>query len=86
VDFWHAVEFSRNGHFLRTAFQRALRALRSFVFPAYQMFSAPFSGVSFIRFPELVGPLSATASTLAHFGYYPKFTLTTVDGNANKPM
>ncbi|MFJ8478066.1 hypothetical protein, partial [Kitasatospora sp. NPDC094011] len=40
---------------LRTAFQRALRALRSFVFPAYQMFSAPFSGVSFIRFPELVG-------------------------------
>ncbi|MDH6710328.1 hypothetical protein P3T27_007077, partial [Kitasatospora sp. MAA19] len=47
VDFWHAVEFSRNGHFLRTAFQRALRALRSFVFPAYQMFSAPFSGVSF---------------------------------------
>ncbi|MDH6706236.1 hypothetical protein P3T27_002959, partial [Kitasatospora sp. MAA19] len=53
-DFWHAVEFSRNGHFLRTAFQRALRALRSFVFPAYQMFSAPFSGVSFIRFPELV--------------------------------
>ncbi|MFF9647175.1 hypothetical protein, partial [Kitasatospora aureofaciens] len=43
-----------NGRFLRTAFQRALRALRSFVFPAYQMFSAPFSGVSFIRFP-LVG-------------------------------
>src|SRR4030095_3214683 len=50
VDFWHAVEFSRNGHFLRTAFQRTLRAFRSFVFPAYQMFSAPFSGVSFIRF------------------------------------
>ncbi|MFD5613907.1 hypothetical protein, partial [Kitasatospora sp. NPDC127060] len=44
-----------NGRFLRTAFQRALRALRSFVFPAYQMFSAPFSGVSFIRFPELAG-------------------------------
>ncbi|MFJ2810460.1 hypothetical protein, partial [Kitasatospora sp. NPDC087271] len=86
VDFWHAVEFSRNGHFLQAAFQRALRALRSFVFPAYQMFSAPFSGVSFIRFPELVGPLSATASTLAHFGCHPKFTLTTVDGNANKPM
>ncbi|MEV7359414.1 hypothetical protein, partial [Kitasatospora sp. NPDC091276] len=42
VDFWHAVEFSRNGHFLQVAFQRALRALRSFVFPAYQMFSAPF--------------------------------------------
>src|SRR4029453_662143 len=36
VDFWHAVEFSRNGHFLRTAFQRTLRAFRSFVFPAYQ--------------------------------------------------
>ncbi|MFJ8472967.1 hypothetical protein, partial [Kitasatospora sp. NPDC094011] len=53
--FWHAVEFSRNGRFLRTAFQRALRALRSFVFPVYQMFSAPFSGVSFIRFPELAG-------------------------------
>ena len=30
VDFWHAVEFSRNGRFLRTAFQRALRALRFF--------------------------------------------------------
>src|SRR5690349_11963059 len=26
VDFWHAVEFSRNGRFLRTAFQQALRA------------------------------------------------------------
>ncbi|MFG2819299.1 hypothetical protein ACGFX4_07710, partial [Kitasatospora sp. NPDC048365] len=37
VDFWHAVEFSRNGRFLRTAFQRALRALRSFVFQAYQI-------------------------------------------------
>ncbi|WP_231591118.1 hypothetical protein, partial [Saccharothrix sp. ST-888] len=33
---------SRNGRFLQAAFQRALRALRSFVFPAYQMFSAPF--------------------------------------------
>ncbi|RGD61949.1 hypothetical protein DR950_33155 [Kitasatospora xanthocidica] len=29
--------------------------LRSFVLPAYQTFSAPFSGVSFIRFPELAG-------------------------------
>ncbi|MGW4897868.1 hypothetical protein ACWEQL_37315, partial [Kitasatospora sp. NPDC004240] len=38
------VEFSRNGHFLRTAFQRALRALRSFVLPAYQMFSAGLTG------------------------------------------
>ncbi|MDH6580785.1 hypothetical protein P3T29_006479, partial [Kitasatospora sp. MAP5-34] len=27
---------------------QALRALRSFVFQAYQMFSAPFTGVSFI--------------------------------------
>src|SRR5690349_17125186 len=26
VDFWHAVEFSRNGRFLRTAFRQALRA------------------------------------------------------------
>ncbi|MFF0412361.1 hypothetical protein ACFYUY_18245, partial [Kitasatospora sp. NPDC004745] len=43
------------GHFLRSAFQQALRALRSFVFPAYQTLSAPFSGVSFIRFSELVG-------------------------------
>ncbi|MFB7376292.1 hypothetical protein, partial [Kitasatospora purpeofusca] len=42
VDFWHAVEFSRNGHFLQAAFTPALRALRSFVFPAYQMFSVPF--------------------------------------------
>ncbi|MFC5665612.1 hypothetical protein ACFP3U_21860, partial [Kitasatospora misakiensis] len=37
------------------AFTPALRALRSFVFPAYQTFSAPFSGVSFVGFPELVG-------------------------------
>ncbi|WP_235583066.1 hypothetical protein, partial [Kitasatospora sp. Root107] len=28
--------------------RRTLRALRSFVFQAYQMFSAPFSGVDFI--------------------------------------
>ncbi|MFJ1708942.1 hypothetical protein, partial [Kitasatospora sp. NPDC088346] len=51
VDFWHAVEFSRNGHFLRTAFQRALRALRSFVFSAYQMFSGRFTGFRFSDFP-----------------------------------
>ncbi|MEU9134025.1 hypothetical protein AB0D08_39120, partial [Kitasatospora sp. NPDC048540] len=50
-DFWHAVEFSRNGHFLRTAFQRALRALRSFVFRAYQMFSGRFTGLHFPEFP-----------------------------------
>ncbi|MEV7603322.1 hypothetical protein AB0O91_38725, partial [Kitasatospora sp. NPDC089797] len=73
------------GRFLRTAFQRALRALRSFVFPAYQMFSAPFSGVSFIRFSELVGPLFATTTTLAYSECYSKFTPTPVDGNANEP-
>ncbi|MFB7380306.1 hypothetical protein ACFC6U_36400, partial [Kitasatospora purpeofusca] len=37
VDFWHAVEFSRNGHFLQAAFTPALQALRSFVIPAYQI-------------------------------------------------
>ncbi|MFJ8434422.1 hypothetical protein ACIQ9P_24260, partial [Kitasatospora sp. NPDC094019] len=50
-----AVEFSRNGRFLQAAFTPALRALRSFVFQAYQMLFAPFSGVSFIGFPELAG-------------------------------
>ncbi|MFD8708437.1 hypothetical protein ACFV1W_38650, partial [Kitasatospora sp. NPDC059648] len=68
-----------------TAFQRALRALRSFVFPAYQMFSAPFSGVSFIQFPELAGPLSATTTTLAHSESHSEFTPTPVDGNADGP-
>ncbi|MFF2351741.1 hypothetical protein ACFVVL_18405, partial [Kitasatospora sp. NPDC058115] len=42
VDFWHAVEFSRNGRFHQAAFTPALRAFRSFVSPAYQMFSVPF--------------------------------------------
>ncbi|MFE2111210.1 hypothetical protein ACFXAF_35840, partial [Kitasatospora sp. NPDC059463] len=37
------------GRFHQAAFTPALRALRSFVFPAYQMFSAPFSGASFIQ-------------------------------------
>ncbi|MFD8788747.1 hypothetical protein, partial [Kitasatospora sp. NPDC059599] len=59
--------------------------LRSFVFPAYQTFSAPFSGVSFIRFSELVGPLSATSTTLAHSESYSKFTPTPIDENANEP-
>ncbi|GJF30754.1 hypothetical protein KNE206_34540 [Kitasatospora sp. NE20-6] len=47
VDFWHAVEFSRNGHFLRTAFQRTLRAFRSFVFPAYQIRARALSRLAF---------------------------------------
>ncbi|MEV7776497.1 hypothetical protein, partial [Kitasatospora sp. NPDC086791] len=59
--------------------------LRSFVFPAYQTLSAPFSGVSFIRFTELVGPLSATSTTLAHSESSSKFTTTPIDGNANRP-
>ncbi|MFD9129367.1 hypothetical protein, partial [Kitasatospora sp. NPDC059571] len=68
VDFWHAVEFSRNGHFLRTAFQRTLRAFRSFVFPAYQMFSAPFSGVSFIG---LLRPFGAPELYQSSFTGFP---------------
>ncbi|MFF8774650.1 hypothetical protein, partial [Kitasatospora sp. NPDC015120] len=67
VDFWHAVEFSRNGRFHRAAFIPTLRALRSFVFPAYQMFSAPFSGVSFIRFPELAGVTFRNALHISAF-------------------
>ncbi|MGW3040736.1 hypothetical protein ACWC9T_11975, partial [Kitasatospora sp. NPDC001159] len=74
--FWHAVEFSRNGHFLQAAFQRALRALRSFVFPVYQMFSAPFPEFHSSNFPELTGPLSAATTTLAYSERCSKFTLT----------
>ncbi|MFJ2779206.1 hypothetical protein, partial [Kitasatospora sp. NPDC087315] len=61
------VEFSRNGHFLQAAFQRALRALRSFVFSAYQMFSAPFSGVSLTQLAAVFRDLTArpTFQTLA---------------------
>ena len=44
VDFWHAVEFSRNGRFLRTAFQRALRALRSFMSSLSDVFRSVFRG------------------------------------------
>src|SRR6478609_10351506 len=47
VDFWHAVEFSRNGHFLRTAFQRTLRAFRSFVSSAYQIRARALSRLAF---------------------------------------
>ncbi|MER7674058.1 hypothetical protein ABTY61_37145, partial [Kitasatospora sp. NPDC096128] len=59
-----------NGRFLRTAFQRALRALRSFVFPAYQMFSAPFSGVSFIRFPLAGFPANFVPKPIKAFGVF----------------
>ncbi|MFJ9697656.1 hypothetical protein, partial [Kitasatospora sp. NPDC101183] len=56
------------GRFLQAAFQRALRALRSFVFPAYQMFSAPFSGVSFIRFPLAGFPSNFAPKLIKAFG------------------
>ena len=62
VDFWHAVEFSRNGRFLRAAFQRALRALRSFVFQAYQMFSAPFPAPDSVRLAlDVSDPIRSSA-------------------------
>ncbi|MFJ8044595.1 hypothetical protein ACIRBX_29240, partial [Kitasatospora sp. NPDC096147] len=50
-DFWHAVEFSRNGGFLRSAFRQALRALRSFVFSAYQINFGRFTGFIRSEFP-----------------------------------
>ena len=40
VDFWHAVEFSRNGRFLQILL-RTLRALPSF-FPLYRLYHAHF--------------------------------------------
>ncbi|MET8629490.1 hypothetical protein ABZW30_38120, partial [Kitasatospora sp. NPDC004669] len=63
-----AVEFSRNGHFLRTAFQRALRALRSFVFPAYQIFSAIFTGFVFSEFPLAGFPSNFAPKLIKAFG------------------
>ncbi|MGF1431795.1 hypothetical protein, partial [Kitasatospora sp. LaBMicrA B282] len=58
VDFWHAVEFSRNGRFLRSHF-RGPSGLRSFVFQAYQMISAPIFRSSSFRL-ALAAPLGAT--------------------------
>jgi hypothetical protein len=64
VDFWHAVEFSRNGRFLRAAFQQTLRALRSFVFQAYQMFSAPFPARTSFRLALGVSNLTRSSAPL----------------------
>ncbi|MGW3044096.1 hypothetical protein ACWC9T_29555, partial [Kitasatospora sp. NPDC001159] len=63
-----AVEFSRNGHFLRTAFQRALRALRSFVFPAYQIFSAVLTSFVFSEFPLAGFPSNLAPKPIKAFG------------------
>ncbi|MFG3229766.1 hypothetical protein ACGF07_33975, partial [Kitasatospora sp. NPDC048194] len=63
-----AVEFSRNGHFLQAAFQRALRALRSFVFPAYQIFSAILTGFVFPEFPLAGFPANFTPKPIKAFG------------------
>ncbi|MGW1994871.1 hypothetical protein, partial [Embleya sp. NPDC001921] len=38
VDFWHAVEFSRNGRFLRCGINRALRAFNVQVFQFFVLF------------------------------------------------
>jgi hypothetical protein len=51
VDFWHAVEFSRNGHFLRTHPQNTLRgfppgaSLRSCIPDSIRPFPYPISSV-----------------------------------------
>ncbi|MFD4661157.1 hypothetical protein ACFWP2_36730, partial [Kitasatospora sp. NPDC058444] len=42
--------------------------LRSFVFPAYQMFSAPFTGASFIRFPLGGFPANFIPKPIKAFG------------------
>ncbi|EWS90748.1 LOW QUALITY PROTEIN: hypothetical protein SSIG_08080, partial [Streptomyces filamentosus NRRL 11379] len=54
VDFWHAVEFSRNGRFLRSRITGALRALPFVLllclavlrFRLYQTLSCPIPGRS----------------------------------------
>ncbi|MFD5088743.1 hypothetical protein ACFVYP_36055, partial [Kitasatospora sp. NPDC058201] len=57
--------------FLQAAFTPALRALRSFVFPAYQTFSAPFPalhssdsrwGISFDFAPKLIKAFGVLSS------------------------
>ncbi|MFB7129452.1 hypothetical protein, partial [Kitasatospora sp. NPDC056273] len=42
--------------------------LRSFVFPAYQTFSAPFTGASFIRFPLGGFPANFVPKPIKAFG------------------
>ncbi|MFE4518246.1 hypothetical protein ACFRMQ_29170, partial [Kitasatospora sp. NPDC056783] len=85
VDFWHAVEFSRNGRFLRTAFQQALRASFFRVSSLPDVFRPVFR--SFIHpIPELAGAAFATSTTLAHSEFHSKFTPAPVGGNANEPI
>ncbi|MFF0416365.1 hypothetical protein ACFYUY_38785, partial [Kitasatospora sp. NPDC004745] len=63
-----AVEFSRNGHFLRSAFQQALRALRSFVFPAYQILAAVSYRLRFSEFPLVGFPANFAPKLIKAFG------------------
>ncbi|MFJ6799138.1 hypothetical protein, partial [Streptomyces sp. NPDC091268] len=49
VDFWHAVEFSRNGRFLRTHPQQDLLGLSSGLFLRFSLFCASNSTRSFPR-------------------------------------
>lgn len=48
VDFWHAVEFSRNGRFLRCGINRALRAFRlhHFLLLVFLVFRFRFSSLA----------------------------------------
>ena len=65
VDFWHAVEFSRNGRFLQTPL-RTLRALPSGTSYSrlYQKFRDRFSPICFPSDPRPAGPFPFAFPTL----------------------
>src|SRR5690349_4329649 len=85
VDFWHAVEFSRNGRFLRTAFRQALRAS----FFRVSSLSDAFRSV----FRSFIHPISRTGRDrfrdVHHFSSFrvsPEIHTHLVGGNANEPI
>src|SRR5687767_12571506 len=61
VDFWHAVEFSRNGRFLRCGSLRALRALTLVL-----LFFLPFYRTAFYRWCLTFWCFVFRVSSLAH--------------------
>ncbi|MFG2911164.1 hypothetical protein ACGF13_39720, partial [Kitasatospora sp. NPDC048286] len=63
---WHAVEFSRNGRFLRTAFQQALRASFFRVSSLPDVFRSVYRG--FIH-PIPAGGISCELRSEAYQGF-----------------
>ncbi|MEU7238334.1 hypothetical protein, partial [Streptomyces chrestomyceticus] len=67
VDFWHAVEFSRNGRFLCACFTRLSGRFPSVLrFRLYQILAVPISAGAFRSFgffavPTLPDPFSVSA-------------------------